>query len=129
MTTIGIAPSHADMARRMLTTPRRGKLDWLWQWDTYEFRARTAKGGHDVGLISAERSAPHPGTPTFHVSHTAPALCAVAAHNRSFRPGHAYPGVGHLLDVVLVKLNVYGHYDQRLPPFHGGNTGSIPVVS
>ena len=33
MTTIRIAPSHADMARRMLTTPRRGKLDWLWQWD------------------------------------------------------------------------------------------------
>ena len=33
MTTIRIAPSHADMARRMLTTPTRGKLDWLWQWD------------------------------------------------------------------------------------------------
>ena len=80
MTTIRIAPSHADMARRMLTTPRCGKLDWLWQWDTYEFRARTAKGGHDVGLIHASTGPPtrHPPrsirgsvltiAPTFHVS-------------------------------------------------------------
>jgi hypothetical protein len=93
MTTIRIAPSHADMARRMLTTPRCGKLDWLWQWDTYEFRARTAKGGHDVGLIHA--SAGPPPTPVYsrvgsddcaHVSRfaTAPALGDAMAHIAGF---------------------------------------------